>query len=525
MKYKRSAGILVHPSSLPSPYGIGDFHDGAYQLIDFLHEAGLKVWQILPLTPISFGNSPYQGFSSFAGNYLLISPDILVNKGLLDKADLEEKPNFNPYITEYDKVTAYKDKIFKKAYENFKTTSPKDFKAFKKENAHWLKDYALFMAIKKHFTEKRSLSAEIADFYEFRERLAQYMAADLIAEAYFGASFISWPESLRKRDEKALNEIEDVLKDAIEYENFLQYEFYSQWSALKSYAGSKNVEIIGDAPIFVSLDSADVWANPELFLLDEERRPKSVAGVPPDYFSETGQLWGNPLYDWKNHKKQGYAWWIERFRHYFKLYDRVRIDHFRGFAEYWAIPFGEKTAAGGKWVKGPGIKFFKEMEKSLGALPVIAEDLGIITEDVHEMREKLGYPGMAVLQFAFETTSENPYLPHNITTDHLIVYTGTHDNNTTKGWYENAPEKSKDYFRRYLNVSGENASWDMIRLAYALPAVIAICPIQDLLALSERERMNTPGEKEGNWTFRYRNDMLTEDIKNRLLYLNTLFGR
>ena len=492
---KRLSGVLVHPTSFPSPYGIGDLGQGAYDFLDFLHKANQKLWQVLPLGPTGYGDSPYQSFSSFAGNHYLISPDLLYKQGWLSKEDLAI-PGFDPRAVDYGSVILYKVALLTKAYANFKENATVEdiasFDEYCEHNDSWLDDYALFMALKDY---------------------------------HGGAPWSEWPIALAKRNPEALAAIKVALSDEIGLTKFVQYIFANQWGSLRHYAAARDIKIIGDIPIFVAMDSADIWANPELFAFDKHGNPAAVAGVPPDYFSETGQLWGNPLYKWDAHVKTSFEWWAARVESVLKFVDIIRIDHFRGFESYWAVPYGAKTAINGKWLNGPGRALFIAMEKKLGQLPIIAEDLGIITPEVEALRTGLKLPGMKVLHFAFDPSASSEYLPHMYTDSQTIVYTGTHDNDTTIGWYDNATEKERDYVRRYLNISGEDIAWDMIRLAFQTNAIYAIVPMQDLMSLGQEARMNLPGSSMGCWQFRYTGDMLREEYADRLEYLSGLFYR
>lgn len=529
MKMKRASGVLVHPTSFPSPYGIGDLGEGAYAFIDFMRDAKQSLWQILPLGPTSYGDSPYQSFSTFAGNQYLISPAELMRQGYLSELDLADIPDFDPRQVDYGAVILYKMSLYRKAFENFKAAATRTQKTqhdkFCKQNKEWLENYALFVSIKNHFIEERKNVMASEELEAYRQANACYLTDDQINDYFYGAVWNSWPAPLAHREPSALADITVLLAEEIAFNKFLQYEFHRQWDKLKAYAGTNGLTIIGDLPIFVAMDSSDVWAEPGLYHLDAFGQPTEVAGVPPDYFSETGQLWGNPLYNWDAHKKTDYAWWIRRVGAALKLVDIVRIDHFRGFESYWAIPYGEKTAINGKWKKGPGKALFTAMEKKLGHLPVIAEDLGVITEKVDRLRCSLDLPGMKVLQFAFDPTGISLYLPHNFTDANTVIYTGTHDNDTTVSWYKSAPEPEKDYLRRYMNVSGEDVSWDLIRLAYSSSAAFAVVPIQDIMSLGGEDRMNLPGIPSGNWQFRYTQDMLTDTMAERLCYLSGLFNR
>lgn len=528
MDLKRCSGILVHPTSFPNKYGIGDLGKSAYDFIEFLEKSNQKAWQVLPLGPTSFGDSPYQSFSTFAGNHLLISPDILLEEGYLEKEDLENIPSFDPQKVDFGSLINYKTDMFKKAYLNFKKASKTQrngYEKFCKENASWLNDYVLFVALKNHFIIKRAENPGSNDYLEFKENYKDILTENQINDYFYGAVWTTWPEKIAKRDKIAISSYSKNLEDDMNFYKFLQYEFFREWFKLKDFVNKKGISIIGDIPIFVAFDSCDVWSNPKVFVLDSKGYPTVVAGVPPDYFSATGQLWGNPLYDWKYNKETGYSWWIERIKGNLSNMDILRIDHFRGFDTYWEIPFGSPDAVKGRWCKGPSKNLFEAIEKKLGKLPIIAEDLGEITPTVEVLRKYLNFPGMKILQFAFDDDSSNIYLPHNQKEDNTIMYTGTHDNDTTLGWYEKATELAKDNLRRYLNVSGEDIVWDMIRLSMSSVAVLSIVPIQDIMNLDSESRMNTPGIPSGNWQFRYKEDMLNEDIASKLLYLTKLFNR
>jgi 4-alpha-glucanotransferase len=492
----RKSGILLHPTALPSGYGIGDFGNTAYEFVDFLKDSAQKLWQILPLGPTGYSNSPYQSYSAFAGQPLLISPDKLRDIGLLTDEDLQIKPSFNLYRVQYDRVQAYKDTLFKIAYTRFNQTTDVQlldaFDDFCEKEGDWLNDYALFIAA--------------YEYYDFSE-------------------WTNWEEglSLGKEDSKTL--WSEKLADEIKYHKFLQFIFFKQWFDLKSYANDRNIQIIGDIPIFVAYSSADVWANKDLFLLDPDGTPTVVAGVPPDYFSAEGQLWGNPLYNWKVHKKSNYAWWLKRFNHNLKMVDIIRVDHFRGFDSYWAVPYGSENAINGKWKKGPKASFFKALTKAFGNdLPIIAEDLGIITPEVTALKDEFGLPGMNVLQFAFDGLEDNNYLPHNHVPN-SVTYTGTHDNNTSLGWYLSATEKERDLVRRYMNTDGMDICWDFIRTCLASVSYYAIMPLQDILGLGADARMNVPGESTGQWEFRYDPSTINDYVSTRLSTLTALFGR
>lgn len=493
----RMSGILLHPTSLPSPYGIGDLGEAAYDFIDFLEKAGQHLWQILPLTPTGCGNSPYSSFSAFAGNFLLISPKHLEKLGLLEEWELTTHPTSPEELTDYDKIIPWKTQILKLAFSRFEVQEDEElseeYKQFIKEHSYWLEDYAIYMACK---------------------------------DMQGGKEWYRWEEKYRKSTSKVKAELKKLLEKEIKYHYFCQFLFYKEWAQLKLYANKKNVKIIGDMPLFVSLDSADVWANQKLFQLDTKGYPTVVAGVPPDYFSETGQLWGNPLYDWKEHEKNGFKWWVERVRHQLKLADYLRIDHFRGLEAYWEVPAEEKTAINGRWVKAPGKALFTTIEKKLGkGLPIIAEDLGTITPEVEELRDYFSFPGMKVLQFAFDADYESSFLPHQFTTANCVCYTGTHDNNTTRGWYNSASEFSKDKVRRYMNTDASSIHWDFLRTCLGTIAAYAIIPMQDILGLGEEGRMNIPGVAQGNWAWRCKKESLSEDLAKGLREVTGLYGR
>lgn len=495
MKFKRASGILLHPTSLPGADGIGDLGPAAYQWVDFLASAGCSYWQVLPLGPTGYGDSPYQCFSAFAGNPYLVSPTLLLNDGLISRQDLVDRPSFPTNTIDFGSAIKWKLTLLRRAFDHFQahpTASLKnEFAAFRAEESEWLDDFCLFMAIK---------------------------------EAHFGGSWGGWEVDLRKRNSQALAEFradheQDVMRFA-----FQQFLFFRQWGALRKYAAKKNIHIVGDAPIFVAYDSADAWSHPELFYLDKQGQPTVVAGVPPDYFSPTGQLWGNPLYRWEAHAKEGYNWWIARLKATLKTVDIVRLDHFRGFAGYWEVPAGNPTAEIGKWVKGPGELFFDALMAAFGDLPLIAEDLGEITPDVVALRDRYEFPGMRIFQFAFGSGPDDKFLPHNYT-HNSVVYTGTHDNNTARGWYDTAPEKERDFCRRYLARSGEDISWDMIRGAWSSIACLALAPLQDLLNLGNDARMNFPGKASGNWGWRMSQDALAPWLLARLRETNYLYSR
>ena len=523
----RKAGVLLHPTSFPSNHGIGDLGKEAYHFIDFLAAANQSLWQILPTGPTGFGDSPYQSFSAFAGNTLLISPDLLADQGLLLPKELTN--NLSRDHVDFGHVVNYKKHLHQLAYKRFKPN--KAYQAFCEANQAWLPDYCLFMAIKNHLIEERRLAGETASYLAYAKKFAKYMTAEEIDDHFYGAVWNSWPEELANRDKKALAAYQKLLKPAIDCEKFLQYQFFTQWEKLKAYANLNGVSIIGDIPIFVSIDSADVWVHKALFYLDRDNIPTVVAGVPPDYFSADGQLWGNPLYDWEQHQAEDFAWWIARMKATLKTVDIIRLDHFRGFESYWAVKYGEKTAKTGKWCKGIGADLFLALQDELvGAgrlpqLPIIAEDLGLITPEVEKLRDSLGLPGMKILQFAFGDDFKNLYLPHNYEGNNCVVYTGTHDNDTTISWYHQANDKEQDKVRRYLNINGSYINEELIRLAYASNAMWAIVPLQDILGQGGDSRMNTPGVRTGNWQYRYHDGALNEDIIKKLLYLVMMFNR
>lgn len=493
---ERLSGILVHPTSFPGPYGIGDLGLGAREFIDWLEKAGQHLWQVLPLGPTGFGNSPYQSYSSFAGQPFLISPEGLVEDGLLTWEDVRQTPQWeNPLRVDFDQVAEFKETLFKKAFENYKATKndflKKEYQTFLNKN-EWVMDYSLFMACK---------------------------------EYHDGINWQEWTKEIAKPTKAAKEKWTKKLQDSVDYYRFVQFIFFRQWSLLKQYANDKGVEIIGDIPIFISADSCDTWANPKLFQLDTKGYPKCVAGVPPDYFSATGQLWGNPLYDWKAHKKEGYAWWIARVRAQLEVTDFLRIDHFRGFDEYWSVPATEETAINGTWEKGPGPDLFQAIADALGDdLPIIAEDLGVITPTVEALRDQFNFPGMKILQFAFDDVNENAFLPHNYPYN-CVCYSGTHDNDTTWGWYQKASEASRDKVRRYMSCDGNNVSWDFITTAWKSVARMAIVPLQDVMRMDSDARMNVPGVGEGNWIWRYSKDQLKDDDARNLRAVTELYGR
>lgn len=518
----RKSGILVHPTSFPSEFGIGDILYG-FEFVDFLVSAGQSLWQILPLGHTSFGDSPYQSFSTFAGNPLLISPRMLEKEGLLEEKDFLEKPEFEKRKVEYEKVIKFKESLFKKAFKRFDREN-EDFLKFCFENKFWLDDYALFIALKEHFIKERKFSYESDEYKKYYKMCSKILSENEIKDCFYGGAWNSFPPLLRDRDKEEIEKYSKMLEEEILYFKFLQYQFFTQWASLKEYANKNGIKIIGDIPIFVASDSSDTWCFKELFYINQKGFTTEVAGVPPDYFSEDGQLWGNPLYNWKNHKKENYKWWVSRVNAIFKCVDIVRIDHFRGFESYWAIKMGEKTAVNGKWKKGPRKEIFEVIRKELGEVEIIAEDLGDLNEEVIKLRKELSLAGMKILEFAFDDF-KNDYLPHNYESVNYVVYTGTHDNDTVLGWYSSLDEKSSDIVRRYMNVSGQDICWDMIRLCFSTIAKYAIIPIQDLMCLGSESRMNLPGSAKGNWQFRFEKEMLKEDMAKGLLYLSKVYNR
>jgi len=477
----RASGVLLHVTSLPSPYGIGDVGPAALAWIDRLHEAGQTWWQALPLGPTGYGNSPYQSLSSFAGNALLISPDSLIEDGLLRENDCEGQ-SFPASAIDYDVVIPFKHRLLETAWNHFRAGARADlrpaYEQFCAEQAHWLEDYALFRALKAR---------------------------------HQGAYYLLWPAELVRREPAALARAHRELADAIDQVRFAQFMLFYQGERLKERASARGVRLIGDLPFFVSPDSSDVWANPELFLLDQEHRPRFVAGVPPDYFSSQGQLWGNPVYNWEALRRTGYRWCIDRSRALLAHVDAIRLDHFRGFAAAWHVPAGAATAQSGQWVPGPGAEFLAAVQKELGGLPFIAEDLGVITPDVGALRDQFHVPGTRVLQFAFDGHADNPYLPENFVRN-TVVYTGTHDNNTTRGWFEELPDPERQNLWRYLKRPASNgfmAAPALMGLAWSSPAALAMAPFQDLLDLGSAARMNVPGSTDGNWRWRVTEDMLS----------------
>jgi 4-alpha-glucanotransferase len=473
MNFERSSGILVHPTSLPGPFGSGDLGASSYHFVDWLIVAGQKLWQMLPLGPVGMGDSPYMCLSAFAGEPMLIDLQELSDRGWLPKHELKDLPHFDQQKVHYGNVKAFRMSKLRIASANFFAKNSKnemeEFHSFCKKQKVWLEDYSLFMSL---------------------------------IQKYNGAEWSTWDPELVKRSPAALKAIRKELEQEIKFWEFTQWCFFRQWFALKNYANERGVKIVGDIPIFIAFQSADVWANQHLFHLDKERKPKFVAGVPPDYFSVTGQRWGNPLYDWKAMHEENYSWFIDRIRTTLALVDIVRIDHFRGFAGYWEIPATEATAVKGRWVKGPGAKLFDAIEKKLGKMPIIAEDLGEITPDVVELRDRYDFPGMRILQFAFAADTKNNFLPHNYIAN-TVVYSGTHDNDTTIGWFTSATEREREFVKKYVGTDGKEIQWDLIRVASQSVAAMAVFPFQDVLGLGTEARMNMPGHALGNWSWRF----------------------
>ena len=491
----RRTGMLLPIASLPSPYGIGGFSKEAYEFIDLLEETGQKLWQILPLGPTSYGDSPYQSFSTFAGNPYFIDLDTLVEKGWLTKEACEASDyGDNESYIDYGRIYDSRFVLLKQAFLNSDVLSDEKFTEFCKANQHWLPDYALYMALKNQND---------------------------------GKSWIEWEEEIRLRKPEAVEYYKKELEEECNFYEFLQYEFHEQWTKVKEYAHEKGIQIVGDVPIYVAFDSADTWANPELFQLDEKNLPLGVAGCPPDAFSATGQLWGNPLYNWAYHKKTGYDWWLKRIAYCFDLYDIVRIDHFRGFDEYYSIPYGDETAVNGHWEKGPGMDLFNTVKEKLGELDIIAEDLGFLTESVFQLLKDSGYPGMKVLQFAFDPSEDSDYLTYKYQRN-CVVYTGTHDNDTTAGWFEKLSDGDKEVALRYMNsfyTPKEEQHWDLIALAMRSTADTCIIPVQDFLGLGSEARINMPSTLGDNWKWRMTKGAFSEELKEKIRRMTKLYGR
>jgi len=495
MRFTRSSGILLHPTSLPGPFGSGDIGASSYHFIDWLSKAGQTLWQMLPLGPVGLANSPYMSLSAFAGNPLLIDLYEFVNNDWIAKDELDDARCKSPNRINYEEVIPFRMNLLEKASQGFFKQRNSDSKnlydVYCKNEKLWLDDYALFQALNHKFD---------------------------------GDEWTFWEHKIAKRNPDTIKQVSEDLREHIEFHKFTQWCFDRQWKKLKLYALAHGVKLVGDIPVFVSQHSSDVWSHPEIFDLDDNGMPRVVAGVPPDYFSEIGQRWGNPLYRWDMMKHDNYQWWIDRFRKVFEMFDILRIDHFRGFESYWEILSKEETAKMGQWIKGPGADFFKVVKGKLGTLPIIAEDLGIITPEVNALREKLKFPGMKVLQFAFADGPEDAFLPHNYEKN-FVVYTGTHDNDTTCGWYAKATEHERDFVRRYCKTDGHEINWDLIKLALQSSADIAVIPFQDVIGLGSEGRMNFPGTIEGNWEWRFTWDQVGPEPANRLYELTALYER
>lgn len=486
---------MLPVSSLPSPYGIGSFSKSAYEFIDQLKRAGQKYWQILPLGPTGYGDSPYQSFSAFAGNPYFIDLDALAEEGLLKREEyIHCDFGSDPASVDYQKLYENRFPLLRKAFERSDFYKEQEFLRFREENQEWLEDYSLFMAVKNSFQ---------------------------------GKSWISWDDDIRMHREEAIRQYRSTCRDEMEFYQFLQYKFAQQWGRLKSYANEAEISIIGDIPIYVAFDSADSWAHPELFQFDEDHMPSRVAGCPPDAFSADGQLWGNPLYDWEYHERTAYSWWKKRIAHCMRLYDVVRVDHFRGFDEYFSIPYGADTAAGGCWMPGPGMKLFRALQEELGDTPIIAEDLGYLTESVEALVRDSGYPGMKVIEFAFDSREAGNYMPYNYDKN-CVVYTGTHDNQTLQGWFPELTEEDRKLAADYLNIDEKHTEmlhWDFIRLALGCVADTAIISMQDYLGLGAEARMNHPSTLGGNWCWRLVPGQVTEELLDKIFCMMKVYGR
>lgn len=496
MPFPRTSGLLLHPTSLPGPMGVGDLGQAAYDFVDFMHQSGQRLWQVLPLGPTAFGHSPYMSYSAMAGNPLLISLENLQQQGLLKASDLEVGMGFRPGTVSYELVDAIKLPLLRKAFQNFRQVASPALRQAFADFCHpraWLEDYAFFMALK---------------------------------AAHRGTAWNTWEPELVHRKPDTLRQWRSKLTHEIELHKFLQFEFFQQWSALRRYANEHSIEIIGDIPIYVAHNSADVWANPEQFHLDPQTgEPALMAGVPPDYFSASGQLWGNPIYRWDRMQKEGFKWWLQRFHTMLDYVDLIRVDHFRGFESYWQVKQGETTAINGEWIQAPGAQLFETLNQELGRLPILAEDLGIITPEVEALRDQFGFPGMKILHFAFGSGPNNPYLPHNCPRN-CLVYTGTHDNDTTVGWFAALSSDERQTVEAYIGgLSDDGIHWDLIRVALRTVANQVIIPVQDLLGLGSESRMNFPSTAGGNWMWRYGEGDLTDEIRDRLLHLTQIYNR
>ncbi len=481
MAFSRVAGILLHPTSLPGPGGIGTLGEHARRFVDTLERSGIGLWQVLPLGPTGYGDSPYSALSAFAGNPFLIALEPLVERGWLQATDLSRLPRSPSEAVDFGELVPAKMAVLRRAFDHFDGHHEANYHHFLGENAGWLDDFCLYMAIK---------------------------------DVHGGEPWSRWPADLRSRDVAALSAQRLDLATELDFHRFVQFTFFEQWSALKQYANRRNIQIVGDIPIFVAHDSADVWGNQALFHLDDQGLPTAVAGVPPDYFSPTGQLWGNPHYRWDVMAADGYQWWIDRFRMCLRLVDMVRLDHFRGFAAAWAVPYGNPTAERGEWTPSPGHELFAALESALQSPAIIAEDLGVITPDVEQLRATFGFPGMKILQFAFGAGPSGPGLPHNYDRN-TVVYTGTHDNDTTAGWFTTIDPDEQEFVLRYVDGTAQDVVWDLIRLAFASVADLAIVPLQDVLRAGSASRMNSPGQAEGNWSWRFAEGAISElDVMN-----------
>ncbi|MEL6930568.1 MAG: 4-alpha-glucanotransferase [Cyanobacteria bacterium J06600_6] len=494
----RASGVLLHPTSLPSRFGIGDLGENAYRFVDFLANSDQQIWQILPIGPTGYGNSPYLSYSALAGNPLLISPEILFHQDLLTSEEVQNTPDFPLDRVDFDGVIATKMPLLRRASDRFKiqasAADSEEFQRFCNRHNDWLSDYALFMSLK---------------------------------AAHGGSGWNQWSENIAQRQPQAMAEWGAKLADEIFFHKFVQYQFFCQWQNLKQYANDKGIKLFGDIPIYVAHDSVDVWAHSEIFRLDKETGEAALmAGVPPDYFSATGQLWGNPVYNWEELARTGFKWWIRRVEAILEYVDIIRIDHFRGFQAYWAVPQGEDTAMNGTWLEAPGDEFFELLKKQLGILPIVAEDLGVITPEVEALRDKFNFPGMKILQFAFDDDRANGFLPFNYTNRNCVVYTGTHDNNTTVGWFEERSPEAQANVTDYLGSVGEDGiHWAMIRLALSSVGNTAILPFQDILGLGTNAKMNTPSQPTGNWSWRCRAEAFNDELSGRMKYLTYLYGR
>lgn len=489
----RASGILMHISSLPGKYGIGTLGKSAYEFADFLKQSSQSYWQILSLGHTGYGDSPYQCFSAYAGNPYFIDLEILQEEGLLTKETLNtlDEDEAGESI-DFNKLFQTRYKVLRIAYENGKSILKEEIAGFRDENKEWIDNYSLYMAVKEHMGNR---------------------------------SWLLWDTPIKLRKPEALSYYRESLKEEIDFWVFIQYEFYKQWKRLKEYVNDLGIQIIGDLPIYIATDSSDAWAYSEVFQLDENKVPIVVAGCPPDAFTEDGQLWGNPVYDWDYLEETKYEWWTRRMEKSLKLYDVIRIDHFRGFEAYWAVPYGDLTAKRGKWIKGPGMKLFNALKEALGEMNIIAEDLGFLTQEVIDFREETGYPGMKVLQFAFDQREANDYIPHNCN-PHSVMYTGTHDNNTIKGWFEEVEEEDAVFATKYLKLDEkEGYHWGFIRGAWASVSHIAITQMQDILGLGNEARMNKPGSLGGNWTWRMKKDALTDKLAQHIYDMTKLYGR